>query len=133
MKELEMMCNEKAQETHEEYRFLEYRIDQLEKNITQSIQKNEEQQKNNYTEIMKMLQVMQEGNNKQNEQLISLNQRLNGVEEKLKCIEKLKEVATKNSTRITELERRIDVYKQVLFVIGTGVAVALIVEFVKFI
>ena len=87
-----VMSDEQNKKTNDDdYRFIDYRLDQLETNL----RKGQE----------KLLQVMQEGNNKQNEQLISLNQRLNGMEEKLKCIEKLKEVATKNTTEIKDIEK----------------------------
>ena len=75
-----------------------------------------------------MLQVMQEANNEQNKQIIEVIQRQKTVEEKMQCIDKLREVATKNTTEIKDIERRIEIYKQILFVIGTGVAIALLTE-----
>ena len=75
-----------------------------------------------------MLQQMQEANNEQNQKIIEVIQRQKTVEEKMQCIDKLKEVATKNRTEIHEIERRLEVYKQILFVVGTGVAIALLSE-----
>ena len=66
----------------------------------------------------------------QNKQLVELHQRQINVEEKVSCINRLREVATKNRTNIHEIERRLEVYKQILFVVGTGVAIALIKAFV---
>jgi hypothetical protein len=76
---------------------------------------------------------MQEANNEQNKQLIEVIQRQKTVEEKMQCIDKLKEVATKNRTEIHEIERRLEIYKQILFVVGTGVAIALITELIRII
>ena len=55
------------------------------------------------------------------------------VEEKMQCIDKLREVATKNTTEIKDIERRIEIYKQILFVVGTGAAIALITEIITII
>ena len=128
------MSDEQNKKTNDDdYRFIDYRLDQLETNLRKGQEKLEQEQQNNYKEIMHLLQVMQEGNNKQNEQLISLNQRLNGMEEKLKCIEKLNEVATKKTTELKDIERLIEMYKQILFVVGTGAAIALLTEIITII
>lgn len=126
------MCNEKINppEENRDYRFIDYRLTQVENNLKQGQQKLEKEQNKNYKELVHMLQLMQEANNEQNSKIIEVIQRQKNVEEKLKCVEKLREIATRNTTRIHEIERRIEVYKQILFVIGTGVAVALIKAFV---
>ena len=117
----------------EDYRFIDYRLNQLEQNLRKGQEKLEQEQQNNYKEIMHLLQVMQEANNEQNKQLIEVVQRQKTVEEKMQCIDKLREVATKNTTEIKDIERRIEIYKQILFVVGTGAAIALITEIITII
>lgn len=120
------MDNEKRET--EEVRFIEYKLDQIEKNLKEGQQKLEREQSENYKQILSILQQLQEGNNTQNQKLIELTEKLKAVEDKVVCIDRLKEVATKHNTEIHELERRLEIYKQVLFVIGTGVAIALVTE-----
>jgi len=128
-----VMSDEQETTIDEDYKFIDYRLNQLETNLRKGQEKLEQEQQNNYKEIMHLLQVMQEGNNEQNKQLIEVVQRQKTVEEKIGCIDKLREVATKNRTEIHEIERRLEIYKQILFVVGTGVAIALITELIRII
>ena len=127
------MSDEQETTIDEDYRFIDYRLNQLETNLRKGQEKLEREQQNNYKEIMHLLQVMQEGNNEQNKQLIEVVQRQKTVEEKMGCIDKLREVATKNTTEIKDIERRIEIYKQILFVVGTGAAIALLTEIITII
>lgn len=127
------MSDEQETTIDEDYRFIDYRLNQLETNLRKGQEKLEQEQQNNYKEITHLLQVMQEGNNEQNKQLIEVIQRQKTVEEKMGCIDKLREVATKNTTEIKDIERRIEIYKQILFVVGTGAAIALITEIITII
>lgn len=127
------MSDEQETTNDDDYRFIDYRLNQLETNLRKGQEKLEQEQQNNYKEIMHLLQVMQEGNNEQNKQLIEVVQRQKTVEEKMSCIDKLREVATKNTTEIKDIERRIEIYKQILFVVGTGAAIALITEIITII
>lgn len=127
------MSDEQEKTIDEDYKFIDYRLNQLETNLRKGQEKLEQEQQNNYKEIMHLLQVMQEGNNEQNKQLIEVVQRQKTVEEKMACIDKLREVATKNTTEIKDIERRIEIYKQILFVVGTGAAIALITEIITII
>ena len=127
------MSDEQETTIDEDYKFIDYRLNQLETNLRKGQEKLEQEQQNNYKEILHLLQVMQEANNEQNKQLIEVIQRQKTVEEKMQCIDKLKEVATKNRTEIHEIERRLEIYKQILFVVGTGVAIALITELIRII
>lgn len=127
------MSDEQETTIDEDYRFIDYRLTQLETNLRKGQEKLEREQQNNYKEIMHLLQVMQENNNEQNKQLIEVVQRQKTVEEKMGCIDKLREVATKNTTEIKDIERRIEIYKQILFVVGTGAAIALITEIITII
>ena len=123
------MCNENKNK--EDVRFLSYKLDQLEKNLREGQEKLETAQSNNYKQLISILQQLQEGNNIQNQKLIELTEKQKVVESKVVCIDRLKEVATKHNTEIHELERRLEIYKQVLFVVGTGVAVALVTEVLR--
>ena len=130
------MCNETKKNNDEEqydYRFLDYRLNQYETKLDKGLEKLEQGQKNNYTEIMKTLRLMQEGNNEQNKTLIELNQRIQVVEQKINCIDRLKEVTTKHGEEIRTLYKRLDIYKQLLMAIGGGAGVALLIEIIKFI
>lgn len=127
------MSDEQETTIDEDYRFIDYRLNQLEQNLRKGQEKLEQEQNRNYKELMHLLQVMQEGNNEQNKQLIEVVQRQKTVEEKMGCIDKLREVATKNTTEIKDIERRIEIYKQILFVVGTGAAIALITEIITII
>lgn len=128
------MCNENKERKNKEeinsYKFIEYRLDQLEQNLRRGQEKLEQEAKHNNEELMQLLQQNNQTLLEQNKQIVELNQRQINVEEKVHCINRLREVATKNRTEINEIERRLEVYKQILLVIGTGVAVALIKAFV---
>ena len=128
-----VMSDEQETTIDEDYKFIDYRLNQLETNLRKGQEKLEQEQQNNYKEIMHLLQVMQEGNNEQNKQLIEVVQRQKTVEEKMRGIDKLRDVATKNTTEIKDIERRIEIYKQILFVVGTGAAIALITEIITII
>lgn len=125
------MCNEtKEPSLNKDYRFIDYRLDQLEQNLSKGQERLEKEYKEQNEQIMKTLQIMQEGQNQQNQTLTELKQRVVTLEEKRGAVDKLKEVAARDTTRITELERRLDLYKVVIVgivitVIGT-VAVDLI-------
>ena len=127
-----MMCNEKEKKI-EEQRFLDYRINELEKNLTKGIEKLEREQKESNTEIMKSLNIMQQGLNENTKTLIELTQRQQIVEEKINCIDGLKEVATKHAEEIRNIKQRMEVYKQILMAVGTGVGIALLIDLIKLI
>jgi uncharacterized protein YerC len=118
------MCNEKQihNKEIEEQRFIDYRLDQLEFNLQRGIEKLEADFKTQNTQIMQTLQLLQEGQNKQNQTLVEVTQRVLSLEQKNACIDKLREVATKNRTEIHEIERRLEIYKQIIFLVG-GTAV----------
>ena len=128
------VCNEQIKEEQpriEGYKFIEYRLDQLEQNLRKGQEKLEADAKHNNEEIMHLLQQNNQTLLEQNKQLVELHQRQINVEEKVSCINKLREVATKNRTNIHEIERRLEIYKQILFVVGTGAALALITELIR--
>lgn len=128
------MCNEdnkKELTSTEAYKFIEYRIDQLEQNLRKGQEKLEADAKHNNKEIMQLLQQNNQTLLEQNKQLVELQQRQINVEEKVSCINRLREVSTKNRTNIHEIERRLEIYKQILFVVGTGAALSLITELIR--
>lgn len=128
------MCNEKNKtKNREEQRFIDYRLTQLEINLNKSLAKLEQERKQEYNLIQDSLKTLQEGINSQSRTLIELEQKEKALEEKLVCIDKLKEAATKNTTRVHNIERRLDIYKQVLIVVAGGVVVALLTELIRMI
>ena len=128
------MCNEKhTQKKQEEQRFIDYRLTQLEINLNKALTKLEQEQQENNRIIQDSLRTLQEGINSQSRTLIELEQKEKALEEKLVCIDKLKEVATKNTTRVHNIERRLDIYKQVLIAVAGGVVIALLTEIIRMI
>ena len=127
------MCNEHKHEEIEQQRFIDYRLDQLENNLRRGQEKLEQEYKEQNQQIMKTLTLMQEGQNQQNRTLAELNQRVATLEDKNSCIDKLREIATKNTTEIKDVERRLDIYKHILLAVGTGAGVALLIDIIKLI
>ncbi len=121
-----VMCNEnndKKSSEEYDYRFFDYRLTQLETNLRKGQEKLELDQQSNYKELITMLQVMQEGNNEQTKQIVEISQKQEALAEKMKCIDKLKEAATSHKEQINTLYHRMDIYKQIGFLIG-GTAVS---------
>ena len=119
------MCNEKTKNNNtpaEDYRFLDYRLTQLEQTLRKGQEKLEQEQKQNYNELLKILQQLQEGNSTQNQTLTELNTRIKSVEQKMPNIDALEKTTTSHAKQIENLERRLDTYKQ----ITTGIGIALI-------
>lgn len=127
------MCNEPTQDEIEQQRFIDYRLDQLELNLRKGQEKLEQEYKEQNQQIMKTLTIMQEGQNQQNRTLAELNTRVATLEDKNSCIDKLREIATKNTTEIKDVERRLDIYKHILLAVGTGAGVALLIDIIKLI
>lgn len=123
----EKMENEKENKPlTEDYRFIDYRLDQLELNLRKGQERLEHEYRETYQQILQTLQTMQDGQNEQNKSLIELSQRQQAIEEKIGCIDELKKAATRNTSRIKNIERRIDIYKQVLFLVGGASVTAFI-------
>lgn len=119
------MCNEnktQPKKIADEYRFLDYRLTQLETNLRKGQEKLEREQSQNYKELIKMLQIMQESSNEQNKTIIELNQRIITIETTMKCIDKLKEYTTTHHNEIKNINRRLNIYKVAL----SGIAVTVI-------
>lgn len=117
------MCNEKNTDNDVyDYRFISYRLDQLEQNLVKGQEKLEHEQSQNYKELLRMLQVMQESNSEQNKMIIELNQRMRTVETNMKCIDKIKEYTTLHHAEIKNINRRLNIYKVSL----SGIAVTII-------
>lgn len=121
------MCNEKTSNKkgdiqENDYRFIDYRLTQLENNLRQGQERLEQEYKEANKQIMETLKRLQENNNEINKSIIELSQRQSATENRINNLDTLKETATKNRTEINEIERRLDIYKQILFLIG-GTAV----------
>lgn len=116
------MCNETRKQEQEirDYRFVIYRIDQLE---------NEE--KENFKEIMKTLRILQEGLNTQNNKIIELQQRQYAIEEKSKRVDAMRETLTKHEERIGDHDRRLGIYQAVLIGVTIAVVGAIAVEIIN--
>lgn len=120
------MCNEKNKNNPSEeydYRFIDYRLTQLETNLRKGQEKLELEQQNNYKELIQLLQTMQENNQEQTRQIVEISQKQEALADKIKCIDKLKEAATSHKEQINTLYHRMDIYKQIGFLIG-GTAVS---------
>ena len=133
------MCNQNkkpAQPTQQEttrennnhtgdYRFLDYRLNQLELKLERGLEQIETEQRRYNIEVMKTLQTLQEGQHKTTENMAKVQQHIGDMEEKLKCIDKLKDVASKNTARITAVNHRVDVVQKILFAVATAAISAL--------
>ena len=118
---------------NEDYRFLAYRLDQLEINLLKGQEKLEFEYKEQNKQIMQTLQVMQQGQNQQLKNITEVTQRVYAIEEKSKCIDPLKESTTSHAERIKELERRLDIYKVITIGIITTLVGAGLLEIVRMI
>ena len=118
---------------NEDYRFLAYRLDQLEINLLKGQEKLEFEYKEQNKQIMQTLQVMQQGQNQQLKNITEVTQRVYAVEEKSKYIDKIKEATTSHAERIKELERRLDIYKVITIGIITTLFGAGLLEIVRMI
>lgn len=117
------MCNEKINKKEDQvndYRFLDYRLNQLELKLDEGLKKIENEQKNYNMQVMETLQHLQEGQTKAYETLAQLEQRTTALEQNNECIDKLKDAASKNTERIHHSTHRIDVIQKILFVVGTA-------------
>ena len=103
----------------EDYRFFDYRLDQLENNLREGQLRIEQEYKASHNQVLETLRVMQENNNTQNRNIIELKEQTKNLEEKVHCIDKLKEVATIHKQRVDNIDRRLEIYKQILFIIGS--------------
>ena len=109
----------------DDYRFLDYRLNQLELKLERGLEQIETEQRRYNIEVMKTLQTLQEGQHKTTENMAKVQQHIDGIEEKLKCIDKLKDVASKNTARITAVNHRVDVVQKILFAVATAAISAL--------
>jgi len=106
-----------------DYRFLDYRLNQLELKLERGLEQIETEQRRYNIEVMKTLQTLQEGQNRTTENMAKVRQHIDDMEEKLKCIDKLKDVASKNTARVTAVNHRVDVVQKILFAVG-GAAIS---------
>lgn len=106
-----------------DYKFIDYRLTQLENKLEKGLYNLEQEQRRYNTDVMKTLQTLQLGQSKTGEAMAKVQQRINTLEQNQHCIEKLKDAANKNITRIEATNHRIDVVQKILFAVG-GAAVS---------
>lgn len=118
-----------SEDQHKDYRFLDYRLDQLGNQIETGLTRIEEEQKQYNLQVMNTLQKLQEGQNKTYENIAQLRQRQIDMEDKLHCIDKLREATSRNSERIKNnnqsTNHRIDVIQKILIAVATVAVSAL--------
>ena len=106
-----------------DYKFIDYRLTQLENKLEKGLSNLEQDHRRNTTEITKLLQTLQLGQSKTSEAMAKMQQRINTLEQNQHSIEKLKDTSNKNITLIEATNHRIDVVQKILFAVG-GAAVS---------
>lgn len=119
------MCNQKKnnennETTENDTRFLDYRLTQLENKLEKGLDALEQEQRRYNIEVMKTLQSLQQGQSKTHETIAQLQQRQTHLEEKMKCIDKLKDAASKNTERNKHTNQRVDVIQKILILVGSA-------------
>ena len=127
-----MMCNQKNNKTIEDkettkllndYKFIDYRLTQLENKLEKGLENIEQEQRNYNLEVMKTLHSLQEGQNKTSENMAKVQQRIETLEHNERYIDNLKDVARTNTTSIEAVNHRVYVVQKILFAVG-GAAVS---------
>lgn len=126
------MCNEQQADT-DQYRFLDYRLDQLEQNLRKGQERLENEYKEQNKQIMQTLTMMQESMGQHNTAIVEVTQRISNIEQKAETLDNIRERTTKHHERIKELERRLDIYKQVLIAVSVTVVGAILIELIRII
>ena len=117
------MCNEKNNKKEDQvndYRFLDYRLNQLELKLGEGLKKIEDEQKEYNVQVIETLQRLQEGQHKTYETIAQLEQRTLNLEQRITCIDTLKKAANKNTERNKHLNHRVNVIQKILFVVGAA-------------
>jgi len=116
---------ETTEEEHpfQDYRFLNYRLNQLELNLRKGIEKIETDNQTYNTQLMQTLQQLQTGQSKTYEAMAQIKQRQDNLEEKMACVESLKKNSIKHDERIKNVNdntnHRIDVIQKILFIVAS--------------
>ncbi len=116
---------ETTEEEHpfQDYRFLNYRLNQLELNLRKGIEKIETDNQNYNSQLMQTLQQLQTGQSKTYEAMAQIKQRQDNLEEKMACVESLKKNSIKHDERIKNVNdntnHRIDVIQKILFIVAS--------------
>jgi uncharacterized protein (DUF3084 family) len=127
------MCNEKTKEKDNpyDYRFIDYRLTQLENNLRKGQEKLEQDQKSNYQELIKILQTMQESSNNLSQKIIELKERQYALEEKSKRVDQMKETIATHEEKISDHDRRLGIYQTVLIGVTITVVAAVVIFILK--
>ena len=127
-----MMCNNEKKNKQEnntqhtllnDYKFIDYRLTQLENKIEKGLDNIEQEQRSYQLEVMKTLHSLQEGQNKTSENMAKLQQRIDTLEHNERHLDNLKDTARTNTTNIGAVNHRVDVVQKILFAVG-GAAVS---------
>jgi len=97
-----------------------YRLDRL-----------EEEQRKETQDIMRLLRNIQESQNSINETIVLHSAELKKTNARLKNLENNKTNKKEFNITINDITKRLDTYKQLLTAVGGGVAVSLLIEFLK--
>ena len=126
------MCNQQKpttpqknneQNPREDYRFLDYRLTQLENKLERGLEQIETEQRRYNLEVMQTLQQLQEGQNKTTETMAKVRQRLDDMDEKIKTIDTLKDKSSEHTQAVKAVNHRVDVVQKILFAVG-GAAIS---------
>lgn len=118
--------NNKNTDNHDnDYRFLDYRLTQLENQIEKGFDNVEQEQRKYNIEVMRTLQELQEGQNRTTESMARVRQRLDDMDTEIRHIDTLKEAANKNTESIHSAHHRIDVVQKILFAVAGAALSAL--------
>ena len=109
--------------TQDDYRFLDYRLTQLENKLERGLEQIETEQRRYNLEVMQTLQQLQEGQNKTTETMAKVRQRLDDMDEKIKTIDTLKDKSSEHTQAVKAVNHRVDVVQKILFAVG-GAAIS---------
>lgn len=117
------MCNERLSKKEDNnVTLILYRLDKLET----------EQRKDNEN-IMTLLQAIQEGLTETNKTMVLHSSQIAQLEERMKLVETKKLDKKEYQAKHDVVVSRLDVYKQILMAVASGVGVSLLIEFFKMI
>lgn len=122
-----------TREELEDYRFLDYRLNQIEQNLREGQQRLEQENHKQNKQIISILNNLQNQAVTNQENISLLKQKVASLELDTNNIDELSKAANINSTKIQELERRLDIYKTLLIAIGTATASSILMGVIQLI
>lgn len=122
-----------TREQIENYRFLDYRLNQIEKNLREGQQRIEQETNKQNKQVLNILNKLQQQAVTNQENISLLKQKVASIEVCTNKIDKLNKAADINSTKIKELERRLDIYKALLLASGTAAISSILIGVIQLI